>query len=231
MFAEKNGIYVGNNGNGRNGSVLVAPNGNGKNGTVLVEPVAEGHPDGLFLQEGYEHLVREQLTMLGHDTTRNGLEETPARVARFHKEYFMNQEDPIAEAAVHLKPFDAPRHSSLVAVRCSFSAFCEHHLLPFFGKAQVVYLPDKEITGLSKISRVITSLCSRPQIQERITSETAEVMMRLNPVGVLVDMEAEHTCMRVRGINDPCSSTRTRIAMGAFKEDTDLRNQAVAMLE
>jgi len=231
MFTEKNGIYVEKNGNGPNGSLLVSPNGNGHHGTARIEAGADGHLDGLFLQEGYENLVREQLTMLGHDTTRNGLEETPARVARFHREYFMNREDPIAEAALHLKPFDAPKNSSLVAVRCSFSAFCEHHLLPFFGKAQVVYLPDRQITGLSKISRVIASLCSRPQIQERITSETAEVMMRLAPVGVLVDLEAEHTCMRVRGINDPCSSTRTRIAAGAFKEDPDLRNQAIAMLE
>ena len=184
-----------------------------------------------LLQESYEELVREQLELLGHDTQVDGLAETPARVARFHQEYFLNFDDPIEQAAQHLKPFDAPELASLVAVRCSFSAFCEHHLLPFFGTAQVVYLPDEKITGLSKISRVVTSLCSRPQIQERITSETAEVMMRLNPVGVLVDMEAEHTCMKVRGIRDACSSTRTRIALGAFQFDADLRNQAIAMLD
>ncbi|MDA0745707.1 MAG: GTP cyclohydrolase I FolE [bacterium] len=184
----------------------------------------------LKVTEAYEHLVREQLELLGHDPSVNGLAETPARVARFHQQHFQYHEDPIEVAAQHLKPFDAPKPSSLVCVRCSFSAFCEHHLLPFFGTARVVYLPDEKITGLSKISRVVNTLCSRPQIQERITSETAQVMMRLNPVGVLVDLDAEHTCMRVRGISDPCSSTRTRIVVGSFKDDADLRIQAVEML-
>ena len=192
------------------------------NDLLSVETVSPGN---------YEDLVRDQLVLLGHDPTVNGLAETPARVARFHQEHFQHQRDPISEAAKHLKPFDAPKHASLVAITCSFSAFCEHHLLPFFGTAQVVYLPDKQITGLSKISRVITSLTSRPQIQERITSETAETLMRLNPVGVLVDLDAEHTCMRVRGVTDPCSSTRTRIALGQFKDNVDLRNQAVEMLK
>ena len=178
----------------------------------------------------YEELIREQLQMLGHDTTSDGLNETPRRVARVHMEHFNFSADPIAEAAAHLKPFDAPADSSFVSVSCSFSAFCEHHLLPFFGTAQVVYLPGEKITGLSKISRVLTTLCSRPQVQERITAETAEAMMSLDPQGVLVDLEAEHTCMKVRGINDPCSSTRTRLAVGGFEMDRDLREQAVAML-
>ncbi|MCH2661189.1 GTP cyclohydrolase I, partial [bacterium] len=160
-----------------------------------------------------------------------GLVETPQRGACVHMEHFTPIDDPLAEAARHLKPFDAPTNPSLVAVHCSFSAFCEHHLLPFFGTAQVVYLPQEQITGLSKISRVVTSLCQRPQIQERITSETAEVMMRLSPVGVIVDLVAEHTCMRVRGVKDACVSTRTRAVVGAFKTDGDLRNQALAMLD
>ncbi|MDA0336945.1 MAG: GTP cyclohydrolase I FolE [bacterium] len=179
----------------------------------------------------YEELIREQLQMLGHDTDSEGLNETPRRVARVHMEHFNFSADPIAEAALHLKPFDAPANPSFVSVRCSFSAFCEHHLLPFFGTAQVVYLPGAKITGLSKISRVITSLCQRPQIQERITSETADVMMHLRPQGVLVDMQAEHTCMRVRGVRDACSSTRTRLAVGGFRDDADLRAQALAMLD
>jgi len=101
-------------------------------GKVLIEEFP------LLQQKNYENLVREQLELLGHDTDIDGLAETPARVARFHQEYFLNSDDPIEEAARHLKPFDAPAPSSLVAVRCSFSAFCEHHLLPFFGTAQVV---------------------------------------------------------------------------------------------
>jgi len=111
--------------------------------------------------DAYEDLIREQLHLLGHDTNLNGLIETPQRVARFHLEHFTHFDDPIAGAAAHLKPFDAPVHPSLVAVRCSFSAFCEHHLLPFFGTAQVIYLPQGKITGLSKISRVVNSLCMR----------------------------------------------------------------------
>lgn len=178
----------------------------------------------------YEDLVRQQLVMLGHDPSVNGLAETPARVSRFHQVHFQNSPDPIGDAAQLLKPFDAPALKSFVAVTCSYSAFCEHHLLPFFGQVQVVYLPDEKITGLSKISRVVTSICSRPQIQERITSEVAEVMMTLKPQGVLVDIEGEHTCMRVRGVQDPCSSTRTRISLGKFQADPDLRTQAVQML-
>ena len=178
----------------------------------------------------YESLIRRQLELLGHDPSVNGLSETPRRVAEVHSEYFQHLDDPVAEAAAHLKPFDAPDLKSMVAVTCSFSAFCEHHLLPFYGTARVVYLPGEKITGLSKISRVLTTLCSRPQVQERITAETAEAMMSLDPQGVLVDLEAEHTCMKVRGINDPCSSTRTRLAVGGFEMDRDLREQAVAML-
>ena len=98
--------------------------------------------NGTALHTGtYEELIRRQLTMLGHDTRVNGLAETPARVARFHQEHFQHHDDPISLAAEHLKPFDAPELKSLVAVTCSFSAFCEHHLLPFLGSARVVYLP------------------------------------------------------------------------------------------
>ncbi len=203
---------------------MIAPSTNGINGI--------NGTNGTTLALGaYEDLIREQLQMLGHNTDSNSLLETPQRVARVHLEHFNHSEDPIEDAALHLKPFDAPANPGLVSVRCSFSAFCEHHLLPFFGTAQVVYLPQEQITGLSNISRAVNALCKRPQIQERITSETAEVMMRLAPVGVLVDMVAEHTCMRVRGVKDACSSTRTRVVTGAFKTDTDLRNQAVSMLD
>ena len=191
------------------------------------QPPATDHRDMV----AHEALISDQLHLLGHDIDRNGLVETPQRVACVDMEHFTPIDDPIAEAARHLKPFDAPTNPSLVAVHCSFSAFCEHHLLPFFGTAQVVYLPQEQITGLSKISRVVTSLCQRPQIQERITSETAEVMMRLSPVGVIVDLVAEYTCMRVRGVTDACASTRTRAVVGAFKTDGDLRNQALAMLD
>ena len=105
---------------------------------IAPQSTASGHRDIL----AYEALVRELLHLLGHDVNRNGLVETPQRVARMHMENFSHFDDPIAEAACHLKPFEATTNPSLVAVRCSFSAFCEHHLLPFFGTAQGVYLPQ-----------------------------------------------------------------------------------------
>ena len=187
--------------------------------------------EGEITQASYAELIRQQLNMLGHDVASDGLAETPQRVARFHLEHFNNSPDPIEDAARHLKAFEAPTHGGLVAVTCSFSAFCEHHLLPFFGTAQVVYQPREHVTGLSKVSRVVNEICNRPQIQERITAETAQVMMRLKPVGVLVDLVGEHTCMKVRGVCDPCSSTRTRVFMGEFERDADKRGQALAMLD
>jgi GTP cyclohydrolase I len=159
---------------------MIAPSANSINGINGIN----GTNGTTLAISAYEDLIREQLQMLGHNTDSNGLLETPQRVARVHLEHFNYSEDPLEDAALHLKPFDAPANPGLVSVRCSFSAFCEHHLLPFFGTAQVVYLPQEQITGLSKISRVVNALCKRPQIQERITSETAEVMMRLAPVGV-----------------------------------------------
>ena len=184
----------------------------------------------MSVQSQYKDLVAVQLEQLGHDINENGMCETPARVEKYHKEHLQASGDPIEEAVKALKVFDAPKNAGLVNVKSGFASVCEHHLVPFFGTVQTVYLPDKRITGLSKISRALEVLSKRPQIQERITSQLADVMMHLEPVGVLVDIIAEHMCMRCRGINDPLSVTRTRVWRGDFMYDAELRNQALSML-
>ena len=177
-----------------------------------------------------EGLVAELLEGLGHKLDSNGLRETPARVIKDLSEHLQANGDPIEQAVKELKVFDAPENGGWVNVKSGFASRCEHHLVPFFGTVQVVYLPDKQITGLSKISRALDVLSKRPQIQERITSQLADVMMHLEPIGVLIDVLAEHMCMRCRGINDPLSVTRTRVVRGAFVHDGELRDQAVSML-
>ena len=184
----------------------------------------------MSVQERYEALEAEQLELLGHDLNSNGMSETPMRITINHIEHLQANGDPIEEAVKELKVFDAPENGGLINVKSGFASVCEHHLVPFFGTVQTVYLPNKQITGLSKISRALEVLSKRPQIQERITSQLADVMMHLEPVGVLVDIIAEHMCMRCRGINDPLSVTRTRVWRGDFMYDAELRSQALSML-
>ncbi len=177
-----------------------------------------------------EKLVAEQLELLGFDLNSNGLQETPARVARYHGECLLAGGDPVEEAAKLLKAFDAPENGGLIAIQSSFFSQCEHHLLPFEGIAQVVYLPGKLITGLSKINRALDIICRRPQVQERVGAQMADAMMILEPIGVLVDLQGRHSCMTCRGVRDPQSRTRTRVLRGDFIHDADLRTQAILML-
>ena len=186
--------------------------------------------DTMTLQQENEGWVTRLLEGLGHKLDTNGLRETPSRVIRDLIENLQANGDPIEQAVKQLKRFDAPENGGMVNVKSGFASRCEHHLVPFFGTVQVVYWPDKQVTGLSKISRALDVLSKRPQIQERLTAQLADVMMHLDPIGVLVDAVAEHMCMRCRGINDPLSVTRTRVLRGQFATDVDLRNQAVSML-
>jgi len=178
-----------------------------------------------------QRVIRHFMELMGFDVDSDGMHETDARFVKFYEQYFPHYDDPIEEAVKHLKSFESPKTGGLVNVSCSFSAFCEHHLLPFFGTAQIVYLPNGKITGLSKMSRILRVLCSRPQVQERITSQMTEVMMRFKPLGVLVDINAEHTCMKIRGITDPCSSTRTQETCGVFETDSHLLHRALSTLK
>ncbi|MBP3884969.1 MAG: GTP cyclohydrolase I FolE [Olsenella sp.] len=177
-----------------------------------------------------EAAVRELLLAIGEDPDREGLRGTPDRVARACEEIFGGmQEDP----GVHLrKQFHEDDNEEMVIVKdIPFSSMCEHHLLPFVGHAHVCYIPRRgRITGLSKIARCVCGYAKRPQLQERLTAQIADAMMReLEPLGVLVVLEAEHTCMTMRGIRSAGATTVTSAVRGCF-ENLKTREEALRLL-
>ncbi len=181
-------------------------------------------------QKRVEAAVRELLAAIGEDPDREGLVETPARVARACEELFSGMhEDP----ASHLrKQFREDGHEEMIIVRdIPFTSMCEHHLLPFNGKAHVAYIPRKgRITGLSKIARCVEGYGRRLQVQERMTSQIADALMEaLEPLGVLVVVEAEHMCMTARGVRKPGSLTVTSAVRGAFQSNAKTRDEALAL--
>ena len=178
-----------------------------------------------------EAAVRELLSAIGEDPDREGLLGTPDRIARACEEVFGGmQEDP----SVHLLcQFNEPGNENMVVVRdIPFSSMCEHHLLPFTGTAHVCYLPrDGRITGLSKLARCVSGYARRPQLQERLTQQIADALeMRLAPLGVLVVIQAEHTCMTMRGIRASGSQTVTSAVRGWFATDLKAREEALRLL-
>lgn len=175
--------------------------------------------------------VRDILEAIGEDPDREGLVGTPDRVARMYEEIFCGlHQDP----REHLKVlFADEKHEEMVVVKdIPFYSSCEHHLVPFFGKAHVVYIPkDGRLTGLSKLARVIETIAKRPQLQERITKDTANIIMEeLRPYGVMVVVEAEHMCMTMRGIKKPGSKTITTVAKGLYKEDREERKEILSLM-
>ena len=179
-----------------------------------------------------EAAIREFLFAIGEDPDREGLLETPARVARACTEMFAGlYEDPSAHL---LKQFHEADHEEMVIVRdIPFTSMCEHHLLPFTGRAHVAYIPSKgRITGLSKLARCVEGYARRPQVQERMTSQVADAIMKsLEPLGTIVVVEAEHMCMTARGIKKPGSLTVTSAVRGSFKEDEKTRAEALSLFE
>ena len=178
-----------------------------------------------------EAAVRELLAAIGEDPNREGLVGTPDRGARACEELFGGiGQDP----AAHLrKQFHEESGGGIVVVRdIPFHSMCEHHLLPFVGVAHVAYLPrEGRITGLSKIARCVAGFAARPQVQERLTAQVADAMVaELEPEGVLVVMEAEHTCMTMRGIRAAGAKTTTIATRGAFDADASLRAEALSLL-
>ena len=178
-----------------------------------------------------EAAVRELLYAIGEDPEREGLQETPARVARACKEIFGGmQEDP----SLHLlRQFHEPGNEEMVIVKdIPFSSMCEHHLLPFTGRAHVCYLPrDGHITGLSKLARCVEGFARRPQLQERLTQQVADAIDdRLNARGVIVVVEATHTCMTMRGIRAAGSLTVTSAIRGWFVQDLKAREEALRLI-
>lgn len=174
--------------------------------------------------------VRDILTAVGEDPNCPGLVETPKRVANMYEEMFKGiDEDP----KQHLKLFDEVSNDELVIVRdIPFSSMCEHHLLPFVGKAHIAYIPsNNKIIGLSKFARIVDNFAKKPQVQERLTSDIADFLEEnLQPKGVAVIMEAEHMCMSIRGAKASGSQTQTSALRGIIKKDARTRAEVLSLL-
>jgi GTP cyclohydrolase IA len=179
-----------------------------------------------------EAAVRELLIAIGEDPDREGLKRTPARVASAYAEMFAGLSVPDPDAVLETT-FDE-NHDELVLVKdIALYSICEHHLVPWHGSAAVGYIPgeDGRITGLSKLARLVDLYAKRPQVQERLTSQVADaIMRRLEPQGVVVVVEAEHLCMAMRGVRKPGSTTVTSAVRGIFKSDPRSRAEALGLI-
>jgi len=181
-----------------------------------------------FDQAKIEQGVRLLLDGIGEDPERPGLRETPSRVARMYEEIFAGIDVDAADVVTVVEGAD---FDEMIMVRdIPLYSVCEHHLLPFVGKAHVAYIPNKsqQITGLSKVARVVDILAKKAQVQERLTTEIAEAIERaLSPRGVFVVIEAEHLCMTMRGVKKPGSLTVTSAVRGLFRTDARTRQEAM----
>ena len=179
-----------------------------------------------------EDAVREILEAIGEDPDRDGLRRTPERIAKMYVDEIFTglREDP----ARHLTVMFEAEHDEMVMVRdIAVHSVCEHHLVPFAGKAHVAYIPgdDGRITGLSKIARLVDGFAKRPQVQERLTTQIADALVEvLQPTGVLVMIEAEHFCMSMRGVKKPGSLTITSAVRGLFKTNAATRAEAMSLI-
>ena len=179
-----------------------------------------------------EQGVRLILEGIGEDPERGGLQETPGRVAHMYKEILGGTgRDPVELVTV----VKGAGHDEMIMIKdIPLFSNCEHHLVPFIGRAHVAYIPDREgrITGLSKVARVVDALAKRLQVQERLTTEIAETLEKaLHPRGVFVMIEAEHLCMTMRGIKKPGAVTVTSAVRGLFRNDAKTRSEALSMIE
>ena len=176
-----------------------------------------------------ENAVREILAAVGDDPDREGLLETPARVARMYAELFGGlHQDPCK----HLKKFFSEKYDEIVLVRdISFNSMCEHHLLPFMGHVHIGYMPNGRVVGLSKLARVVDVVSKRPQVQERMTEEIANLLLEeLHVRGVAVVVEAVHTCMTVRGVQKPGSVCTTSAMKGSFLNNHATRAELLTLI-
>ncbi|MBN9122030.1 MAG: GTP cyclohydrolase I FolE [Planctomycetes bacterium] len=192
-------------------------------------PVAGALPPLAVDHERVRRAVREILIAIGEDPDREGLVDTPDRVARMYAEVFAGlRTDP----AVHLQKTFTQKHDEMVLVKdIEFASCCEHHLLPFFGKAHIAYLPNGQIVGLSKLARVVDAVARRPQVQERMTEAIADLIMKhLKPRGVAVIVEASHSCMTIRGVRKPAAMTITSSMRGGFLEHPATRNELMSLV-
>jgi len=202
-----------------NGGLLENKEGNGQLPTppVDLELIARG--------------VRMILEGIGEDPNRPGLRRTPERVAEMYEELTAGlREDPLQ----HLVPLPGDTHDEMVIVKdISIASICEHHLAPFVGKCHIAYIPkDGRIIGLSKLARLAETFARRLQVQERLTSDIANTLFNaLSPLGVMVVIEAEHTCMTLRGVKKPGAMTITSTVLGGFRKDSRTRAEAMALIK
>jgi GTP cyclohydrolase I len=178
-----------------------------------------------------ERAIYEILSAMGEDPDRDGLQATPSRVAAMYQELFSGLDEDPAE---HLQVSFAAEHDEMVMVRdIPFASLCEHHMVPFMGRAHVAYIPgeDGRITGLSKFARLVDGYARRLQVQERMTTEIADAVEKaLQPRGVLVVVEAEHLCMSMRGVKKPGTLTITSAVRGQFRTDSATRAEAMQFI-
>ena len=178
-----------------------------------------------------EKAVRDILIGIGENPKRKDLQHTPARVAEMYEEIFSGiKQDPEKELEVILDQ----KHNEIILLKgISLYSICEHHLLPFAGIAHIAYIPKNgRVTGLSKLARVVDILSRRPQVQERLTTQIAEIIMsKLKPLGVMVVIEAEHMCMSMRGVKKPGTLTVTSAVRGIFKENEKTRSETLALMK
>ncbi|MFK7735783.1 MAG: GTP cyclohydrolase I FolE [Pirellulaceae bacterium] len=179
--------------------------------------------------ERIQKAVREILAAVGEDPNREGLLETPARVARMYAEMFAGLNK---EPAEHLKKVFTENYDEVVLIKdITFCSMCEHHLLPFTGKAHVGYLPRGKVVGLSKLARVVEDVARRPQVQERMTETIANLVeSELDAAGVAVVLEASHSCMTIRGVRKPGSTCMTSAMRGVFRENLSSRAEILGLI-
>lgn len=176
-----------------------------------------------------EHAIRELLFAVGENPDREGLKETPARVARMYAEMFAGLH---TDPKVHLRKFFTEKYDEVVLVRdIPFCSMCEHHLLPFMGKAHIGYIPNGRVIGLSKLARVVETIAHRPQVQERMTEDIANLLLgELAADAVAVVLEATHSCMTIRGIKKPGSVCVTSAMKGTFRDDARSRTEIMQLI-
>jgi GTP cyclohydrolase I len=191
---------------------------------------AEESPGGGVDLEKIERGVRLILEGVGEDADRPGLQRTPRRVAEMYAELTAGMRE---DANEHVQALPGDRHNEMVIVKdIHFASLCEHHLAPFVGKCHIAYIPKGgRIVGLSKLARLVETFARRLQVQERLTSEIADTLFEgLTPLGVMVVMEAEHTCMTIRGVKKPGAVTITSAIRGGFRKDSRTRAEAMALI-
>ena len=176
-----------------------------------------------------EQAVRLMLEGIGEDTEREGLKDTPARIARMCEELYAGSED---DAKTYLsRTFTVDSSEMVIEKDITFYSMCEHHILPFYGKAHIAYIPDGKVVGLSKLARTVEVFARRLQLQEQLTAQIADALMEyMQPKGAMVMLEAEHMCMTIRGVKKPGSQTVTLAKRGIFETDPALEERFFRML-